>query len=493
MNKSGGYTTGVDYPLSGVRVTFTGPNDSGTATTNANGQYTSPALEPGTYTVTTNVSGDYNALSTYPLSSNYTSRADLTGQDIRYFPKYTIQGKVFVDPNDNNRVDSGENNYGGSPAITVSNLPANAPTPIVTNNTDGSYLITGLINGQYTVRYNGLPLGYIINNPRNGPPPSFNAVVGIGGTNCTATPAAPDATCSAGSMLNLNFAIKGGEPWWQSYGLDVRVDTGLNNSVPPAPNAACQGPYTSVPSSSTTPGVIFSGNINPYFWRGDSSATGWVVGNSSYNERFATSLLKTSYGYMQTILSQSNITPTNITTSCPQLNNCTLPANLAHGVYIANGNLTLNTFTVPAAGNYVILVNGNLTINGNITTPNGSTITLIASGDIHVASGVGTTTPACPAPAIRSGNIQGYFSTDKSFIVDGASDCPNNVSDRQLSIEGSVVVNAAQNGGTFDNERDLCTNNINYPSVSLKERPDFILNAPDLLRGANFIFQEVAP
>ena len=210
-----------------------------------------------------------------------------------------------------------------------------------------------------------------------------------------------------------------------------------------------------------------------------------------------TNLLKTSYGYMQTVLSQSNITPTSLssgaTPPCPQLNNCTLPGNLAHGVYIANGNLTLNTFNVPAAGNYVILVNGNLTLNGNITTPNGSTITFIVSGDIHVASGVGTTTPACPAPAIRTGNLQAFFSADRSFIIDGASDCPNNVSDRQLSIEGAVVVNAGQNGGNFDNQRDLCTNNINYPSISIKERPDFILNAPDLLRGANFIFQEVAP
>ena len=494
MNKSGGYTTGVDYPLSGVKVTFTGPGDSGTATTNSSGQYTSPALEPGTYTVTTNVSSDYNSLSTYPLSSIFTSRVDLAGQDIRYFPKYTIAGKVFVDQNSNNIADAGENNYAASPVITLSNLPGNAPTPIVTNNNDGTYSIAGLINGQYTVRYTGLPVGYVINNPRNGPPPSYDAVVGIGGTNCTAAPNAPDATCSSGSMINLNYAIKGGEPWWQTYGLDVRFDSGINNPIPPAPNATCQGPYSSVVGSSTTPGVIFSGSVNPYFWRGDSSSTGWVVGNSSYNERFSTNLLKTSFGYFQSILSQSSITPTNLSGACPQLNNCTLPANLAHGVYIANGNLVLNSYTVSANTNYVILVNGNLTLQGTtMTVPTGSTITFIASGDIHVASNVGVATPACPAPAAGSGNIQGFFSTDKNFIIDSAANCPNSVSDKQLSIEGSVVVNAAQNGGSFNNQRDLCTNNINFPSVSIKERPDFIMYAPDLLRGSNYVFQEVAP
>ncbi|CAN5202398.1 hypothetical protein BH09PAT1_BH09PAT1_5630 [soil metagenome] len=490
MDASKSYNAG-DFPLSGIKVTFTGPNDSGTATTDTNGNYTSPALEPGTYTVTTNVSDSYTPTITYPRVITFDSRADLPNQNIRYFPKYSIDGNAFVDNNSDFSKNNGEINFAASPKITVTNLPANTPTPIITNNPDGSYVITGLINARYRVNYTGLPAGYIINNPE---PPYFDATVGMGGNGCAATPNAPDASCTNGSLNNLNFAIKGGQPWWQSYGLDVRLDSGISDPIPPNPDAACGGGYASVPTSTATDGVMFSGSTTPYFWKGGASNSNWIVGDSSYHEQYPINGLKTSYAYMQGVLQQSNITPINTSTVCPDLTNCTLPGTLANGVYQANSSLTLNGFTFPANKNYVFLVNGDLTIRGNIHVPTTSTATLFASNDIKVSANLGSVA-ACPAPVAGAGDLEGFYSADHSVRIFGSANCAATpaVPDKQLNIQGSLVINAAQGGGTFTNDRDLCTDNVNFPSVTFKERPDMILNSPDLIHSATSNFREVAP
>lgn len=117
-------------------------------------------------------------------------------------------------------------------------------------------------------------------------------------------------------------------------------------------------------------------------------------------------------------------------------------------------------------------------MNGNITVPNGSTVTFSVSGNINVAKTVT--------------NIQGYYSADQSFIVLGTNNCTLS-SDVQLKAEGSVVVNAGQNGGTFQNQRDLCASDTTTPAVQFIERPDFIINAPQLIQFARPIQKEIAP
>lgn len=502
MNKNNGYNAGIDFPLDNVTVTFTGPNDSGTAITGSDGKYTSPTLEPGTYLISTNASNDYAPTNTYPRSSDFTSRADLTGQDIRYFPKYSISGNVFVDSDDSLRKNGAETNYAASPGILMSNYPSGAPNPIITNNLDGSYTLTGLISGQYTVRYPNLPTGYIMNHPQNGPPASFVAPVG---SVCAEATPAPGGTCSNGNLIDLNFAIKRGLPWWQAYGLDVRFDSGLNNPVPPSPDVSCTGAYAMLPASSSTPGIAATGNTPGNFWQGNVSSTGWLVGGAAYPEIFTPSngtLIQTSYGYLQSVLTQSNITPVNLTTVCANLNSCTLPGSLANGIYQADSAVTLNSFTASANRDIVILVHGDLTLKGTLRVPTTSTVFYSVSGSITVDPTLGVTA-ACPAPAIGSGDLEGFFSADQNFSVPSGSstnpataDCsasPSPIPDKQLNVQGAIVVNAGGTGGNFINSRDLCTDNINFPSFSIRERPDMILNAPDFLRVPNFIWQEVAP
>ena len=101
--------------------------------------------------------------------------------------------------------------------------------------------------------------------------------------------------------------------------------------------------------------------------------------------------------------------------------------------------------------------------------------------------------------------MQGVFATDKDFVIESAIRDPrtreincNLGSDKQLNIQGVLIVNAALNNGEFVNYRSLCSSdgintNANFPVVTIRERLDFVLNAPIWIRETKYIWQEVAP
>ena len=500
---SGDFNSAKDMPLASVVVHAVpqGTQQSRSDRSDANGDFLITAIEPGDFLLTADPGTDYVSLPTYPRPLTITA-GDAHQRDLKFFGKYQISGNVFVDSDDSQRKNGSETNFAASPGILMSNYPGGAPNPLITNNPDGSYTLTGLISGQYTVRYPSLPTGYIMNHPRNGPPASFIAPVG---SSCAEATPSPGGNCNNNNLENLNFAIKRGLPWWQAYGLDVRFDTGISNPVPPSPDASCTGAYAMLPGSSSTPGVAFTGAAPANFWQGNVSSNGWLVGGAAYPETFVPSngtLIQTSYGYLQSIMKQSNITPTNLTTVCSNLNNCTLPGGLSNGIYQANSSVTLNNFTASANRDIIILVNGDLTLKGTLSVPTTSTVFYSVSGSITVDPSLGRTA-ACPGPVIGSGNLEGFFSADQNFSVPSGSstnpataDCsasPSPIPDKQLNVQGAIVVNAGGSGGNFINSRDLCTDNINFPSFTIRERPDMILNAPEFLRVPNFIWQEVAP
>ena len=149
----------------------------------------------------------------------------------------------------------------------------------------------------------------------------------------------------------------------------------------------------------------------------------------------------------------------------------------------------LRKYDFPESQNYVILVNGDLTINTQIKVPKTSTVAFIVSGDIIVNPTVGNTTGDITT---TTPSIEGFYSTDKNFIIKGNNNCTVG-EDKRLNVAGSVVVNAGLTGGEFRNQRDLCGGNATCPVFSIQERPDFMLNAPDLIKYKNTIYQEVAP
>lgn len=490
FNKNGNNDSG-EAALAGLSVQL--QTSAGTVVTNtttdSDGVYHFGPVKAGDYVVVsiaTSATADYNRTTGgYYWAAPRTG--DVTGLNFGFYPKYYLAGHVFVDINEDKVKNGDEQNYAASPAISIS--PSNGAIQI-TENSNGSYSIIGLTSRNYTISYNSLPSGYYMSHPHNGPPPSFNVAIGTG---CSTGTPNPGGTCTNGNLSEINFGISPANPWFQAYGLDVRFDDGLNNPIPPTPNAACGGAYALRPSSSATPGIAFSGGTTAFLGQGQASSNpyNWLVGSSSYPEIFSPvqiGIVHSSYGALLDKVKKAGVTSVNLATVCT-LTNCTLPSNLSEGAYQANGDLTLNAYTFPGGRDYVFLINGNLRVQGNIDIPVGSTATFATTQSISIQSNVGQT-PACPAPA--SAQVDGFFSAGKDFIVGTNANCSAGEADLQLNLQGAIVTNASQTNGGFVNNRDLCTGNANFPSFTIRERPDFILNAPPYLKAPNIIYQEVA-
>jgi hypothetical protein len=110
-----------------------------------------------------------------------------------------------------------------------------------------------------------------------------------------------------------------------------------------------------------------------------------------------------------------------------------------------------------------------------------------AAQNITINRGVGFAPSCTPDNA-----VEGIYSADHDIIIDGINDCTLG-QDSMLRVNGTMIVNAALVGGLFQNNRDLCADNLQYPTVTFNGRPDFLINLPDLLRRRNLLYQEVAP
>lgn len=493
-------------------------------TTNASGYYIFHDLKGGVtgYNVTFTLPAGYQMVSANPVN-NITLGPDRT---VNFYitPLYTISGNVYKDNNKNRIKDGGETNY--DPITITSTGDA------ITYPSAGLYKVTGLISGSYTISYISLPLDFEMTYPINGPPPSFTVAVG---KNTPSVPPAPytcntnsynSAVCFqdagtpySGSIQNLNFGITNSVPWWQCVGGDCRSDSGIDNPVPPNPpnppipnEGQCTRMAAITDVMSSQHGVFFSGNDSYSFCLGGicpdrASTNSWIVGGTTNPEIYSpvnNSVIRTSYNYLRTTARQNGLTEKDLATVCPGLN-CTLPADLASGVYLANGNLTLTgsgtppTYTFPASRNIVILINGELIINTNLIVPIGSSVTFSASTDIHVSRSIGVLYyQNCNPTTHQYCNIEGFYSAGGSFILDGNGEpacsggIPSDI-DSRLNIAGSIVTNGNLIGGAIVNQRDLCENNLACPSYSITERPDLILNAPEFLKVPTYVWNEAAP
>ncbi len=394
-------------------------------------------------------------------------------------PVYTIRGNIFVDSNADTLKDNNENNFTLSPSmITVSEKypPVSSVKPTVSiDQQTGTYTISNVISGDVYVSYTSLPTKYYMTTPLNSIPPTY---VVHPGTPCS-TNGAPGASCSNGNITNLNFGIINNVPWMQSVCGDIRNDSGFNNQEPAGQSAIITN------GSCTTPGDIFTGSVDAQFGNGNASSTKQVVGGSQYPETYYTgeqNKTYTSYSALSAKAQSAGIMQTSLSTVCT-IANCTLPGKLPHGIYTANGNVILNSYNFPVNQNYIFLINGNLTINGNINIPTSSTAIFATSGNIIVLSNVGSNANS-PAP-----DLEGIFSAGKSFIINSSNICP----DLRLNVQGEIIANAGQTGGTLVNNRNLCQFNAIDPTLQITKRLDFLFNLPEFVRVQQTISQEVAP
>lgn len=291
-------------------------------------------------------------------------------------------------------------------------------------------------------------------------------------------------------------------PWFQGVGGDIRIDSGITNKVPIGVTPPSSR-FTSIFGSGGTAGVIFAGDgvppvLSPDFGQGTAPANtfaspnGWLVyGSGGKFTPVNNNIMRTSYRFMNDNI---KTTITNLATNiCPNLLDCTLPANFQGGVYKAEGNTRLNSYTFLTGHHYLFLINGDLRIQGTQIVPKGSTVTFISSKDIvfdKTVGGLATDTTS---------HVEGFYSADENIIIESYN---NNcaTSDKRLNVAGTLISNAGMTltGSSFQQNRDLCTtagtnNNTKYPALKITERPDFILNAPNFLKVPNYIWEEVAP
>jgi hypothetical protein len=460
----------------GAKITITGTSYA-TTVTNSSGNYTFTNIPNGPYTVYVTIPANYSSTSPTDVDvaippGAIASFGMVTG--------YTIRGNIFNDVNKNLRMDAGES------VVPGARIDSTGGT-IAGNN--GAFDIQDLKAGTYVISYiTPLPSGYLLLHPK---PPSF--LVTLGGVCSVDT--TTGAQCVSDGIDNLNFAISDSWPWLQTYGLDQRFDNGVDNPLPAA-TACGGGAFASGTNSSfTTPGLVFSGDGSASFGQGVASVNDWMVGGISYPEVFSdNSPLKTSAQSLQASANKAGttITPLSSYTSCQNpFAGCGLQG-IPKGFYYTPGDILLNNSATLNNGNYVIVAGGSIRIaNGiNLTVPQGSTAIFAAGDDIIIDSNIRAVTNTCPVPA---GQLQGLFSADRNIIIQGNDGDCSLPADGMLNIEGVLIANAKRAGGSLQNRRDLCAGNRSFPSLTVRARPDFVLNAPGFLLEQQIISHEETP
>lgn len=457
------------------------------------------------------------------------------------FATYGISGNVFTDTDGDGRKDAGENNYtDGSVTIDVYKDTSSCSGTHTTITSSNGAFDTGLTltPGTYTVCYSNvnvaISLGYFLTHPTGTP---LSRTVTIGSSSCAVDTPSYDAVCGSGSITMLNFGIVNSAPTCDCRGgdCDVFCNPVLSTSPPPLTDVCrpsidpqptdpfiSSQRYLSVPGPMTKAGVANGGivffNDRSYDPAAMISNTGWVMGGFSSPYLFnppRSNLLRTSYSYLKTSAQQAGIQITSLKNSaaggCGGAPNCQVClfsacslSLLPSGTYEADSGLILAGQTIGSNKSYVLLVPGDLTIGGEIRIPIGSTALFSAQHDILVNTDIGVAVPsqACdptvddPTALANHSycNLEGTYSADHNFVINGINDCSSLTKDKRINISGTVVVNAGfTGGGTFISNRNLCGLNNQCPAYTITERPDFILNAPTIIKHPNYIWREAAP
>ncbi len=488
----GSYNPPIEGPISvpiTVQLSSTMLSSPITTQTDINGNYSFKGLCTASYTVTAQPTPVW--LLTTGISS-YTQDV-VSGEkygpfNFGYKYGYTISGKIFNDVNKNKIFDDGiDEDYPGP--VSIDRNPSRGA---VTVNMDKSYIIQGLEEDTYTVSFaSSLLSGFFMVYPD---PAVFSGVkVGLACSVGTII----GASCSSGNVINLNFAVSNSIPWWQTYGLDVRMENSFDNPIPATADVACGGgPFASGTIAGTfdSPGIIFSGDGSAEFSPGFASDPNplkkwnWTVGGGSYPELFESAKsLKTSTESLLDAAAKAGIVEKDP-------GNCSAGCNLPQqsGVYHTNLDMKLDKNVTFDGGSHIFVSDGTITFVGDrrIKAINGATVIFSAKKDIIIESSRGESATCSPVP---EGQIQGILSADRDIVVEGNDgDCTAGP-DKMLNIEGTLIANAVRGSGKFRNKRDICGGNLKWPTITIKARPDFILNIPGFMTEQNIVSHEETP
>jgi hypothetical protein len=301
----------------------------------------------------------------------------------------------------------------------------------------------------------------------------------------------------AGSRV-IDYCISDISPWFQTDTGDVRFPT-VNATIP-----NLSGVYVS--SDPDNPSIFFSSETDSDFLpAGSASAKNYIVDSEyPFNRNFETVKGVTSYTYYMARTSQMGIETVNH--PCPA-SNCDLSSLDPAKVHILPAGSTITTYTHPAGGHVVILVNGDISIATNINLPSGvgNLLVLAAKGDITVTGAVGTTDHSNDLTT----QLDGIFTAEGDIIIDGygASECGSRpLSDfRRLNVAGGLIANSDYpfkgntvipedtHEGDLVNNRSLCSDDVRNPALKVYQRYDFIPQLTDFYKESESSWKELAP
>ncbi len=321
--------------------------------------------------------------------------------------------------------------------------------------------------------------------------PSGYSVIGTDVTPAVESPIGSNGLSFATGSNNQSatFCIAPLDPWFQTDFGDVRFNT-VNNPVP-------SGKYAS--SDTTFPGIFFSSeSSNGAFGNGAVSPKGWFVnGEYSYNADTENKNGGMSYDFYKSKVKQDGVT----CPSDPTKATCTLTPGILDpnqitgtGVYESNGDLTISSYNHVSGRRIVILVNGNATITTPISVPANQGVFIVAAkGNITIDESVGTVTPTSTTTS-----LDGYYTAQGSIIIDGGGCSDGSTSDKRLNVGGALVANSLKpfssvGTGTVQNNRSMCLDNLQNPSLYVTSRLDFLTQLTDFYKTSYTKWQEVKP
>lgn len=494
-----GYTGSVDVTVDGTTRTLSFANSSPYWQGYTGVSYSSGGIN---HDVSIKVTKDYVlSFNGAPPNQNPRVVSVTTDGQAVYFgllnvSSQTISGKRVADNDGSGTYNAGDTDISGSFSVDYAKSDGSSSGTVFA--TDLGVYTIAVSPGQYSVTYGPVPPAGM---KKSFPSTSHLVTVGPGICDLGGTGADAGATCDAsGNISGLNFGFRPYSSWIQSVGADLRFDNGFYNPVP-------SGQFSSVgdTDSNSYPGIIFSGDSAPDTGLGGISSTNWRVYGAAGTSNVdiytpSKGVLPTSYDYVEAKLVQAGVEIKPNKDLCGQGNtsSCSLNPSVPNGVYKVTGDMNLRFFPSGSfKGKILILVSGSLDIglsdnpsaNKKITVPKGASLTFIVKGDIIVDANIGEDENKYYETGTR---IEGFFSTDKSFIVNSINSCTG-TADKRLNMGGTIIVNAARAGGAFMNNRSLCSNNFQHPSFTIKARPDFIITAPESIKQTSTVYQEVAP
>lgn len=397
-------------------------------------------------------------------------------------PSHSVTADAFEDTGLDNCSAATRTHYGGKVSFALTDTDTGLTTNSVPLSINPPYIFSNMPPDNQSLSMS-VPSGY--------------RMAGVSINSAPATLSGNSVAFVSDSDKTVDFCITNAVSWFQVNQGDVRYPT-LVDKVPSGKAAGVSGDSVFISSNAASDfgsGGTAVGNPNK-----------WLIDNeySTLNSAGKNSLGSFSYEFYKDRAAKNGVTITSLpsvaaASDCVPNGSCVLPV-LPTGIYEVNGSLTILGTDAPQIKHVVLLVSGNIMIKGDITTDvDPSTgkhglFILATKTDLTIDKTVGS------AANSATFNLSGFYSAEGNIVADGdgTAQCAGGTADKRLNIEGAIIANAlypfsSSGGGGVTNNRSLCANDINYPSLYVAMQPKFFTQLTDFYKVTNKRWMQVQP